>query len=157
MHCVGGLLAIGEAMSPPVIAAVKKAAPDVDVLVIDSPPGTSCPVIESLRGSDIVLLVTEPTPFGLNDLKLAVAMVRTLKLPLAVVINRADAGDDRTRRYCQEETIDILAEIPDDRRVAQAYSRGELACDAVPEYRQLYSDLLEDILARTPTRLDRNE
>ena len=101
VHCVQGLLNIGEAMSPPVIAAVKEAAPDVDFLVIDSPPGTSCPVIESVRDSDFVLLVTEPTPFGLNDLKLAVEMVRALKLPFAVVINRADVGDGDTKAYCR--------------------------------------------------------
>ncbi len=148
VHCVGGLLNIGEAMSPPVIAAVKDAAPDVEFLVIDSPPGTSCPVIESVRGSDFVLLVTEPTPFGLNDLKLAVEMVRALKLPLAVVINRADVGDGQTRRYCQHQRIDVLAEIPDDRQVAEAYSRGEIACDAIPKYRNLYGDLLTELEKR---------
>jgi len=148
VHCVQGLLNIGEAMSPPVIAAVKDAAPDVEFLVIDSPPGTSCPVIESVRDSDLVLLVTEPTPFGLNDLRLAVDMVRALKLPLAVVINRADVGDGETRRYCQQQRIDVLAEIPDDRQVAEAYSRGEMACDAIPEYRDLYSELLNRIMAR---------
>ena len=150
VHCVQGLLNIGEAMSPPVIAAVKDAAPDVDILVIDSPPGTSCPVIESVRDSDFVLLVTEPTPFGLNDLKLAVEMVRALKLPFAVVINRADVGDGETRRYCQRQRIDVLAEIPDDRQVAEAYSRGEMACDAIPKYRELYSDLLDSLTKRVP-------
>jgi MinD superfamily P-loop ATPase len=145
VHCVQGLLNIGDVMSPPVISAVKDAAPDVDVLVIDSPPGTSCPVIESVRDSDFVLLVTEPTPFGLNDLKLAVEMVRALKLPFAVVINRADVGDAETRRYCEQQQIDILAEIPNDRQVAEAYSRGEMACDAIPKYRELYSDLLDSL------------
>jgi len=149
---VQGLLNIGEAMSPPVIAAVKDAAPDVDFLVIDSPPGTSCPVIESVRDSDLVLLVTEPTPFGLNDLKLAVEMVRALKRPFAVVINRADVGDSQTRRYCRQQRIDVLAEIPDDRQVAEAYSRGELACDAIPKYRSLYGDLLNEIETRITAR-----
>jgi MinD superfamily P-loop ATPase len=148
VHCVQGLLNIGEAMSPPVIAAVKAAAPDVDFTLIDSPPGTSCPVIESVRDSDFVLLVTEPTPFGLNDLKLAVEMVRALKLPLAVVINRADIGDDQTTRYCRQQRIDILTEIPDDRRVAEAYSRGEMACDVIPQYRNLYGDLLTKLEKR---------
>ena len=148
VHCVGGLLNIGEAMSPPVISAVRDAAPDVDFLVIDSPPGTSCPVIESVRGNDLVLLVTEPTPFGLNDLKLAVEMVRALQLPFAVVINRADVGDDRTRLYCERNRIDVLAEIPDDRQVAEAYSRGELACDTIPKYRGLYGDLLAELEER---------
>lgn len=142
---VQGLLNIGEVMSPPVIAAVKDAAPDVDFLVIDAPPGTSCPVIESVRDSDLVLLVTEPTPFGLNDLKLAMEMVRALKLPFAVVINRADVGDGQTKWYCERQRIDVLAEIPDDRQVAEAYSRGEMACDAIPKYRDLYGDLLTEL------------
>jgi len=150
VQCVQGLLNIGEVMSPPVIAAVKDAAPDVDILVIDSPPGTSCPVIESVRGSDFVLLVTEPTPFGLNDLKLAVEMIRALQLPFAVVINRADVGDGETRQYCQRQRIDVLAEIPDDRQVAEAYSRGEMACDAIPTYRELYGDLLDSLTKRVP-------
>jgi len=142
VHCVQGLLNLGEAMSPPVIRAVKAAAPVAELLIYDSPPGTSCPVIESIRDADFVLLVTEPTPFGLNDLKLAVDVVRALMLPFAVVINRADVGDDETARYCQEQNIDILAEIPDDRKVAEAYSRGEMACDAIPEYQNIYRELL---------------
>jgi len=150
VQCVQGLLNIGEVMSPPVIAAVKDAAPEVDILIIDSPPGTSCPVIESVRGSDFVLLVTEPTPFGLNDLKLAVEMIRALQLPFAVVINRADVGDGETRQYCQRQRIDVLAEIPDDRQVAEAYSRGEMACDAIPTYRELYGDLLDSLTKRVP-------
>jgi MinD superfamily P-loop ATPase len=148
VQCVQGLLNIGEVMSPPVIAAVKQAAPEVEVLVLDSPPGTSCPVIESVRDSDFVLLVTEPTPFGLNDLTLAVEMVRALKLPFAVVINRADIGDRETEAYCASQRIEVLAEIPDDREVAEAYSRGQMACDAIPRYRQLYVGLLGRILER---------
>jgi len=150
VRCVQGLLNIGEAMSPPVIEAVKAAAPEVDFLVIDSPPGTSCPVIESVRASDFVLLVTEPTPFGLNDLKLAVEMVRALKLPFGVVINRADIGDGETKAYCARQRIEVLAEVPDDRQVAEAYSRGEMACDVIPKYRELYSDLLNSMAKRVP-------
>ena len=150
VHCVQGQLNIGEAMSPPVIAAVKAAAPNVDFLVIDSPPGTSCPVIESVRDSDFALLVTEPTPFGLNDLKLAVEMVRALTLPFAVVINRADVGDGDTKAYCTRQRIEVLAEVPDDRQVAEAYSRGEMACDVIPKYRELYRDLLNSLAKRVP-------
>ncbi len=152
VHCVQGLLNIGEAMSPPIISQVKKAAPDVEILIIDSPPGTSCPVIESVRDSDFVLLVTEPTPFGLNDLRLAVEMVRALKLPFGVVINRAGVGDDKTKAWCEKEQIEILAEIPDDREVAEAYSRGEMACDVIPRYRQIYSDLLEQLANHTSVK-----
>ena len=144
---IQGLLDIGQAMSPPVIRAVKAAAPDVDLVVIDAPPGTSCPVIESVRDADFVLLVTEPTPFGLNDLKLAAEMVRTLGLPFAVVINRADSHTSDTHAWCHGERIPILAEIPDDRRVAEAYSRGEMICEALPEYAGLFSDLLAQVEA----------
>lgn len=143
---IHGLLNVGEAMSPPVIRGVKRLAPKSDLLIIDSPPGTSCPVIESVRGSDYVLLVTEPTPFGLNDLKLAVEMLRALGLPFGVVINRADSGDSRTVQYCNGLGIEILAEIPDDRRVAEAYSRGISAFDSIPEYRGIFKNLLRKIM-----------
>ena len=142
---VHGLLNIGQAMSPPVIKAVKAAVPPADVVIADAPPGTSCPVIESVRNSDFVLLVTEPTPFGLNDLKLAVEMVRALKLPFGVVINRADLGDRQTRSYCETNRIRILAEIPDDRQIAEAYSRGEMACEAISKYGSVFARLLSDI------------
>jgi len=151
---VQGVLQVGEAMSPPVIRAVKDTAPQADLLIIDAPPGTSCPVIESVRGANFVLLVTEPTPFGLNDLKLAVDMVRALQIPFGVVINRADVGDGRTRRYCQLERINVLAEIPDDRRVAEAYSRGEMACQVLPSYRDLFADLLANIESAATTAGD---
>jgi MinD superfamily P-loop ATPase len=131
---IEGRLNVGEAMSPPAIRAVKAASTKADLMILDCPPGTSCPVIESVRGSDLVLLVTEPTPFGLHDLKLAVEMVRALKLPLAVVVNRCDIGDDQVRQYCLSQRISILAEIADDWAVAKAYSRGQLACVAVPSF-----------------------
>lgn len=143
---VRGLLNVGEAMSPPLIRQVLATSPQADLILIDAPPGTSCPVIASLRGSDYVLLVTEPTPFGLHDLKLAVEMVRALKLPFGVVINRADSGDDRTRAYCASNRIPILLEIPDDRRVAEAYSRGKLIVETLPEYRDPLGNLLDKVL-----------
>jgi MinD superfamily P-loop ATPase len=142
---VQGLLNIGEVMSPPLIKEVKAAAPEVDLVIIDAPPGTSCPVIESVKDSNFVLLVTEPTPFGLNDLKLAVEMVRALELPFGVVINRADVGDRQTQAYCQSNRIEILAEIPDDRKIAEAYSRGEMICDVLGDYMPLLTGLLKRI------------
>ena len=142
---VHGLLDVGQAMSPPVIKAVKAAAPMSDITIIDSPPGTSCPVIESVRGCDFLLLVTEPTPFGLNDLKLAVEMARAMKLPFGVVINRADIGDRATHLYCSDNGIEILSEIPDDRSIAEAYSRGELASEVSPDYRLAFETLLGKI------------
>ena len=142
---VHGVLNVGEVMSPPLIRAVKAAAPAGDVVIVDAPPGTSCPVIESVRDSDLVILVTEPTPFGLNDLKLAVEMVRALKLPFGVVINRADLGDQETSIYCRQNRVPIFAEIPDDRKVAEAYSRGTMAAEAMDEYRRLFAGLLDRV------------
>jgi len=143
-----GLLDVGQAMSPPVIRAVKAAAPDADITVFDAPPGTSCPVIESVRGCDFLLLVAEPTPFGLNDLKFTVEMAGVLDLSFAVVINRADMGDRETYIYCQRHAIDILAEIPDDRAVAEAYSRGQIACEALPGYARMFETILSEIALR---------
>jgi MinD superfamily P-loop ATPase len=138
---VHGRLRVGEAMSPPLIRAVKREMLGGRAGIIDAPPGTSCPVIEAVRGSDYLVLVTEPTPFGLNDLRLAVEMARELGLPHGVVINRCDVGDDGVRRFCDDDGIRILAEIPDDRRIAEAYSRGELIVDALPEYRETFGGL----------------
>lgn len=145
---VQGRLTIGEAKPVPAVHAVAGAVDgEADVAIIDCPPGTSCPVVEAVRDSDLVVLVTEPTPFGLSDLRLAVAMVRELGQPFAVVINRADVGDDRVRRYCAEEGIPILLEIADDRRVAEAYSRGQLAIEAVPGLRQQFGALWSAVRA----------
>lgn len=145
IQCVDGLLNVGEAMSPPVIRAVRQAAPPCDLVIVDAPPGTSCPVIASIRACDYVVLVTEPTPFGLNDLQLAVAMVRELAVPFGVVVNRAGAGDDRVQAWCLKEDICLLAEIPDDRSVAEAYSRGQMACEALPHWRETFLALLDRV------------
>jgi MinD superfamily P-loop ATPase len=142
---IQGQLDVGVAMAPPLIRAVKARMQDGRPSILDAPPGTSCPVVTTVRKADFVLLVTEPTPFGLNDLKLAVEMVRELKIPLGVVVNRVGIGDDRVHAFCKAEGIPVLAEIPDDRRIAEAYSRGHLIVDALPEYRGLFDDLLEKI------------
>jgi MinD superfamily P-loop ATPase len=118
---------------------------DADWVILDCPPGTSCPAIESISGADLVLLVTEPTPFGLYDLALAVEMTRALRLPFAVVVNRADVGDREVWRYCQRQGINILAEIPDDRAVAEACSRGELAAEMVPSLAERLNGLLDAV------------
>lgn len=145
---VTGVLTVGEAKPVPVTKAVRAAGEreGADVVLVDAPPGTSCPVIESVRGADLVVLVTEPTPFGLNDLRLAVEMVRALGLRAVVAINRAGVGDDRTLRYCEEEGLEIVLELPDDRRIAEAYSRGELLVDALPELRQLFESMWRRIV-----------
>jgi MinD superfamily P-loop ATPase len=144
-----GRLNVGEALSPPVTKALRKLPAESDVIIIDAPPGTSCPVIEAINGTDFVILVTEPTPFGLNDLELAVGMVREIDLLYGVVINRSDIGDNKTKEYCQREGIDILMEIPYDRQVAEAYSRGDMMIDTNPQYeeslRKLYSSITKRV------------
>ena len=135
---IHGLLNIGELMSPAVISGVKKAAGEREILIVDSPPGTSCPVIAAVKDAEFVLLVTEPTPFGLNDLELAVGMVKELNIPFAVAINRSDVGNDDVKEYCEREEIEIVLEIPDDRRIAEAYSRGKMVIGELPEYRKTF-------------------
>jgi MinD superfamily P-loop ATPase len=142
---IQGRLDVGVAMAPPLIRAVKAHIPKEGDAILDAPPGTSCPVIATLRETDYVVLVTEPTPFGLHDLTLAIAVVRELGIPSGVVVNRAGSGDERVQAYCRTEGIALLAEIPDDRRVAEAYSRGELAVEALPEYRAIFQALFAKI------------
>jgi MinD superfamily P-loop ATPase len=145
---VHGRLRIGEAMSPPLIRAVKKRIERSRLVIIDAPPGTSCPVIESIRGADFVLLVTEPTPFGLNDLVLAVQTVRELQIPFSVVVNRAGLGDEEVYHYCRDHAIPVDLEIPFDRRIAEAYSRGELLVEVMAEWRVAFQKLLRSIEER---------
>ncbi len=141
----GGRLDVGVAMAPPLIRAVKERLQNNLPAVLDAPPGTSCPVIAAIRDADLVLLVTEPTPFGLNDLSLAVDMVRELKIPFGVIINRMGSGDESVHSYCEKEGITILLEIPDDRKIAESYSRGILMVDALPEYRNLFQRLISKL------------
>ena len=130
-----GCLDVGVSLASTLVHAVKARLEDGVTAILDAPPGTACPAVATLRGADYVVLVTEPTPFGLHDLKLAVDTVRELRLPFGVVINRVGIGDDRVQRFCSEASIPLLLEIPDDRRIAEAYSRGELIVEALPEYR----------------------
>ena len=140
---VQGRIDVGVAMAPPVIRAVKERLKAGMPAILDAPPGTSCPVIATIKDTDMVILVTEPTPFGLNDLRLAVDMVRELSIPFGVVINRVGVGDDRVHIFCRDAGVPILVEIPDDRRIAEAYSRGDLIVDALPEYRALFEELMQ--------------
>lgn len=143
---IDGCLAIGQAMSPPLIRAVKERAGRAAAhVIIDSPPGTSCPMVAAVRDSDFVILVTEPTPFGLHDLTLAVDTLRLLKLPLGVVINRSDSGDDRVKTYCGNEGIPVLLEIPNRRDIAEAYSRGQTLLEAAPKLRPEFRRVLEEV------------
>ena len=143
-----GRLNIGEAMSPPLIRAVKQNINSIRTCIIDAPPGTSCPVIVAVKGTDFCLLVTEPTPFGLNDLELAVEAIRLMKIPFGVVINRADIGDEGVRQYCSRENIPILMEIPMDRKIAEAYSIGVPMVEKMPEWREKFRRLYERVASK---------
>ncbi len=140
-----GRLRVGEAMSPPLIKKVRSLTNPAMVTIIDAPPGTSCPVIASVKGSDFVLLVTEPTPFGLHDLKLGVGAIRLLGIPHGLIINRSDIGDDGVHTYAEQENIPILMEIPFDRKIAEAYSNGRLLVDEKPGYREKFLQLYHQI------------
>ncbi len=140
-----GKLNIGEAMSPPLIKAVKKHISSDRVNIIDVPPGTSCPVITAIKASDFCVLVTEPTPFGLNDLILAVEVLRKIKLAFAVVVNRSDLGDEKTDDYCRQENIPIIMKILFKKEIASAYSRGKTIVESFSEYRKQFCELFEVI------------
>jgi MinD superfamily P-loop ATPase len=144
-----GRLNVGEAKAPPVVEAVAALAdvPTGEVTIIDAPPGTSCPVIAAVRGADLVLLVAEPTPFGVHDLRLAVEMVEALGQHAALVINRSDGHDEEVEEVAREHGLEILARIPDDRRIAEAYARGELPVTVVPGLFRIYSDLWRGVLS----------
>jgi MinD superfamily P-loop ATPase len=144
---IRGVLSIGQIMSPSVIAAVKEAGGGQDIQFLDCPPGTSCPVIEAVRDADVVLLVTEPTPFGLHDLTLAVEMAKALAKPFCVALNRSDLVDDQTRAYCRQENIPIILSLKDDRRIAEAYARGEVLIEALPSYVPLFIDAWQKLWA----------
>ena len=144
---IQGRLHVGQSHSSLLIHEVKALLSKNSISVIDAPPGTSCPVIKTIEDVDMVVLVTEPTPFGLHDLKLAVETVRVLNLPFGVAINRCNTGDDKVRKYCEEEEIEILLEIPDDRRIAVLYSRGGIAVDTLPEYEPYFINLFEKVTA----------
>jgi MinD superfamily P-loop ATPase len=142
---VHGKLNIGEAMSPPLIQHVKKHIDPMKTVIIDAPPGTTCPVIESVKGSDYCILVTEPTPFGLNDLILAVEMLKTVGVPFGIILNRYDIGDDCVDVYAKENNIPVLMKIPFDREIALLYSKGMPIIGYKNAYDSEFKNLVEKI------------
>ncbi len=140
-----GRLRVGEAMSPPLIKKVRTNYNGAETIIVDAPPGTSCPVIAAMKGSDFVLMVTEPTPFGLHDLKLAVEAVKILGIPSGLIINRSDIGDDRVIDYAAQEGLPILMEIPFDRKIAEAYSCGKPIVEIMPEWKNQFRALYRRI------------
>ena len=145
LEFIHGRLRVGEAMSPPLIRKVRSLTNPDRVTIIDAPPGTSCPVIASMKDVDFILLVTEPTPFGLYDLKLAVGAVKILNISCGLVINRSDIGDESVKAYASKEGLPILMEIPFDRRIAETYSRGELLVEVMPEWKEKFLELYDRI------------
>lgn len=143
-----GRLNIGETMSPPLIKAVKNYINPTRIVIIDAPPGTSCPVIEAIKGSDFCILVTEPTPFGLNDLILAVRVLRKLNISFGVVMNRSDIGDNKLEDYCEKEDIPALMRIPFKKEIAVAYSKGIPIVERFPEYKDEFVSLFKRIKER---------
>lgn len=157
LHFVHGNLKIGTPMPTPVIKAVKRNIDAERINIIDVPPGTSCPVVESIKGSDFCILVTEPTPFGLHDLTLAIGVLRKLEIPFGVVINRADMGDEKTVKYCQREQVPILMHIPFKREIAAAYSKGVPLVEYQPEYKERFRTLFEKMMGMNKYRLEPDE
>ncbi len=145
LELIQGKINVGEAMAPPVIREVKKYIEPANIVIIDVPPGTSCPVVEAVKGSDFCLLVTEPTPFGLNDLILAVEVVRKLDISCGVVVNRVGIGGEEVEQYCRREGIPVLSRIPLDRNIARLYSEGIPLVKGIPRWREAFLRLFHDI------------
>jgi len=142
---VYGEINVGEALAVPVIAAVKDHIDEKRMAILDSAPGSACPLVETVHGVDFCLLVTEPTPFGLHDLKVAIEVIQILSIPMGVVVNFAGIGDRGVYDFCEERDIPILMEIPFDRRIAELYSRGIPFVEAMPEWKQKFIDLVGQI------------
>jgi len=140
-----GVLTTGELLAPLVIKAVKENAEDGKDVVIDVPPGNACSSVEAIGGADFCILVTEPTPFGLHDLKLSVRMLRDTEIPFGVVVNRDGIGDRRVEDYCEEEGIPIMMKIENDQKIAELYSEGIPFVKEMPEWKERFVELYEDI------------
>jgi MinD superfamily P-loop ATPase len=152
MPFIDGRRDVGQVMVPPIIKKVRSYTDTNLITIIDAPPGTSCPVIAAMNKADIIILVTEPTPFGLHDLKLAVETVRMLDIPCGIVINRAGIGNDDVKKYAKKENIPILMEIPFDKKIAQIYSNGRMIVDELPEYREAFLGLFQKIMQQVEKR-----
>lgn len=140
-----GDLTIGEPMATPIIGEMKKRVTQEKISILDSPPGTACPVIESLHGSDFALLVTEPTPFGLHDLKLSVKVARDMNIPVGVIINRDGIGDKSVEDYCESQGLPVLMNIPNDRNIAELYSNGVPFVNQFEDWKGRFNQLFDKI------------
>ncbi|MEA2070031.1 MAG: ATP-binding protein [Asgard group archaeon] len=150
MKVVNGSLTIGFPRAIPIIEKVKEQIELDKIAILDAPPGNSCPVIETISNSDYCVLVTEPTPFGLYDVRIAVEVCRELKIPFGIIINRYGMGNDTSvEKYCEEENIDILLKIPFKREIAEAYSKGitlvEMDAKWKKQFRELYQQIKKEV------------
>ena len=145
VELIFGELNIGEAIAVPIISAVKGHAKDTGLVILDSPPGSACPVVESVIGADYVIMVTEPTPFGLHDLEVATEVVKQLEIPVGVVVNFAGIGDRGVYDFCARMSIPIIMEIPYDRKIAELYSRGIPFTEEMLEWKPMFKQLLARI------------
>lgn len=138
-----GILNTGEALAAPIVKRVRQEAKPGSIVIVDSPPGTSCTMMASVKDTDLCVLVTEPTPFGLHDLELAYEAATKLRVPCAVVINRSDIGDSRVSDFCRNKGLPVLAEIPLDRELARISAEGGIAAVSSPEYFALFSGIFD--------------
>ena len=150
---VRGVMNVGEPMAVPIIRQMNKwvASNDPEIIISDSPPGTSCPVVESLKNVDFVLLVSESTPFGLHDLTLAFQMVQELGMPCGVVINREGIGNASVEEFCHEHNLPILMRLPFSRQIAEVLAQGQPLVNAFPEYHPVFHDLYQRVLDLIPS------
>jgi MinD superfamily P-loop ATPase len=146
---IHGVLNVGEPMATPVIKEVKDDYNNGYLQIIDAPPGSSCPVVKTMTDADLVVLVTEPTPFGLHDLKIVVSVARHMRKPFGVVVNRNQGNFIPLKNYLEEENITLLMTLPEDRRIAESYSRGEIIIKNLPEFRDNFADLITNIIMIT--------
>ncbi len=144
LEIIWGELALGEARTTPLIKAVKEMAGG-EIVIVDCPPGTSCSLVESVRGTDFCLMVTEPTPFGLYDLDIALRVLEKMNIPRAVLVNKSGMGDRKVYNYLEKRNIPLLMEIPLDRKIAELYSRGEIFALKMPEWKAKFAGMVREI------------
>jgi MinD superfamily P-loop ATPase len=154
LHFLYGDLNIGEMSGVKIIKELKEYSFNEKYKIIDCPPGTSCATVEAVEGVDFAVIVTEPTPFGVSDMKMVVRMLREMKIPFGVVVNKSGIGDDEIYRYCEENNIEILEEIPFDQEIAKFYSGGHIFSDKIPKYKKIFTDLMDKILVKESVAIE---
>lgn len=154
IHFVYGDLNIGEMSGVKIIKELKESLFSEELKIIDCPPGTSCATVEAVEDSNYAVVVTEPTPFGLSDMKMVVKMLNSMKIPFGVVVNKAGIGDNEVYDYCSTNHIEILQEIPFDKNIAELYSKGEVFSKKIPEYSKIFQTLMEKIKLKASVSIE---